>query len=249
MSQQFDGGSHCYDMVVISYAGKTVQAKVTDRCERCGEHGLDFSESLFAYFAPTSDGLLWGDWEFWGIPTSSTHVIQPSSTSSSVTSADQHAPSTSLTLTFPHSTPTSKITRTFPTSPLSTTNATSYPPRPSSHFSTSSTSSTSSTPSSSPSFPTLHSHTTNPPTLIPPSISSSAIPLSTTSSSLLTKSSSITASVTIPPNTTSPLPSITGQTGSQVAHPTANRGIMFRPTLGMLSLGMCGVLVAASELL
>ncbi|OCH95589.1 hypothetical protein OBBRIDRAFT_788136 [Obba rivulosa] len=63
-SQHYDGGSHCYQMITLSYGGKTVQAKVTDECPGCASGALDLSEALFSHFAPTSQGVIYGEWNF-----------------------------------------------------------------------------------------------------------------------------------------------------------------------------------------
>ncbi|EMD38574.1 expansin-like protein [Gelatoporia subvermispora B] len=63
-SEQFDGGSHCYQTITLSYGGKTTQVKVTDECPGCQYGALDLSEPLFSYFAPTSQGVIYGEWNF-----------------------------------------------------------------------------------------------------------------------------------------------------------------------------------------
>jgi len=63
-SQQYDGGSHCYQMITISYGGTTVQAKVTDESPGCDYGALDLSEALFSHLAPTSEGVIYGEWSF-----------------------------------------------------------------------------------------------------------------------------------------------------------------------------------------
>ncbi|KAK7463604.1 hypothetical protein VKT23_005545 [Stygiomarasmius scandens] len=63
---QWDGGNHCYEMISISYQGKTAQAQIVDRCVECPPGALDFSHGLFAYFAgsPEQVGIIYGDWTF-----------------------------------------------------------------------------------------------------------------------------------------------------------------------------------------
>lgn len=81
--QQYAGGSHCFEMITISYGGKTTQAQVVDevsttsppscsrvkwsvclKCPGCPFGGLDFSRGLFSYFASLDAGVIYGDWDF-----------------------------------------------------------------------------------------------------------------------------------------------------------------------------------------
>ncbi|KAH7922137.1 hypothetical protein BV22DRAFT_680719 [Leucogyrophana mollusca] len=63
-SDQYGSGGYCYDTITISYGGKTAQASIVDECPGCPEYGLDLSEGLFEYFAPTSTGVIYGEWSF-----------------------------------------------------------------------------------------------------------------------------------------------------------------------------------------
>ncbi|KAG1841124.1 RlpA-like double-psi beta-barrel-protein domain-containing protein-containing protein [Suillus subalutaceus] len=57
-------GPQCFKSITILYGGKTAQATIMDKCMGCPYGGLDFSTSLFNYFAPEDDGVLYGSWWF-----------------------------------------------------------------------------------------------------------------------------------------------------------------------------------------
>lgn len=61
---QMNKGSMCFKTIRMSYNGKTTTASVTDSCPGCPYGGLDLTEGLFAFFAPASVGIIYGDWEF-----------------------------------------------------------------------------------------------------------------------------------------------------------------------------------------
>ncbi|KAG2366562.1 RlpA-like double-psi beta-barrel-protein domain-containing protein-containing protein, partial [Suillus spraguei] len=60
----YDGGSHCFQMITITVNGVSTQAQVTDECLGCSCGGLDLSQGLFEFFAPTSVGELSGSWSY-----------------------------------------------------------------------------------------------------------------------------------------------------------------------------------------
>ncbi|THV04920.1 hypothetical protein K435DRAFT_961640 [Dendrothele bispora CBS 962.96] len=63
---QWDGGSHCYETITVTYQGKSAQAQIVDRCVECPFGALDFSHGLFAYLAgsPEQIGIVYGDWSY-----------------------------------------------------------------------------------------------------------------------------------------------------------------------------------------
>ncbi|KAI9572946.1 RlpA-like double-psi beta-barrel-protein domain-containing protein-containing protein [Boletus coccyginus] len=114
-SAEYDGGAHCFQMITITINGKTAQAQITDECLGCAFGGLDFSQGLFEYFAPVSEGELYGFWSYnsdiiasSSPPTSSsTPTWTPSSTapSTTVTTSLTSTVFPSPTLTVPTYTP------------------------------------------------------------------------------------------------------------------------------------------------
>ncbi|KAG8219831.1 RlpA-like double-psi beta-barrel-protein domain-containing protein-containing protein [Butyriboletus roseoflavus] len=128
-SAEYNGGTHCFEMITITIGGKTAQAQITDECPGCTAGGLDFSQGLFEFFAPLSVGELYGSWSYnSGIATSSSTPPPPpttyytptpttttvATTSSSSTTALSTTITTSLTsIVVPSSTST---TSTIPTS-------------------------------------------------------------------------------------------------------------------------------------
>ncbi|KJA29210.1 hypothetical protein HYPSUDRAFT_111665, partial [Hypholoma sublateritium FD-334 SS-4] len=60
--QQFDVDSHCGAAITITINGKTAHATIADRCVGCGYNNLDLTEGLYAYFDPSMDGTLFGEW-------------------------------------------------------------------------------------------------------------------------------------------------------------------------------------------
>ncbi|KZT74168.1 hypothetical protein DAEQUDRAFT_655203, partial [Daedalea quercina L-15889] len=61
-SALYDASNECFQMITLSYNGKTAQAQITDRCPGCPSGGLDLSQGLFQYFADTSEGVIYGEW-------------------------------------------------------------------------------------------------------------------------------------------------------------------------------------------
>ncbi|EIW74617.1 plant expansin [Coniophora puteana RWD-64-598 SS2] len=57
-------GKFCGREITISSGGKNTTAIVVDSCPGCPQYGLDLSVGLFGFFAPTSDGVIYGDWHF-----------------------------------------------------------------------------------------------------------------------------------------------------------------------------------------
>lgn len=58
---------YCNREIVISYGGKTANAKIVDSCVGCSDYSpwaLDFTEGLFSYFADLGEGVLAVDWSF-----------------------------------------------------------------------------------------------------------------------------------------------------------------------------------------
>lgn len=112
-SAQFGSGGYCFQIITITYGGKSTQAQIADECPGCPYGGLDFSRGLFDYFSSESAGIIYGSWVFgsgavtttttqaptttqtptstWSAPTSSTKTS--SSTTSSSASSSASAPS------------------------------------------------------------------------------------------------------------------------------------------------------------
>ncbi|KAF5375101.1 hypothetical protein D9758_000255 [Tetrapyrgos nigripes] len=66
---QWNGGSHCWEMITISYKGQSTQAQIVDLCPGCPPSGLDLSHGLFAFLSggsPEQIGVILGDWSFGG---------------------------------------------------------------------------------------------------------------------------------------------------------------------------------------
>ncbi|KAJ6513853.1 RlpA-like double-psi beta-barrel-protein domain-containing protein-containing protein [Mycena vitilis] len=63
-AEQYGDGEHCYEMIEITYNGKTARAQIVDECPECAWGALDFSTSLFDHFASEDKGVLYGSWVF-----------------------------------------------------------------------------------------------------------------------------------------------------------------------------------------
>ncbi|KAJ6623452.1 RlpA-like double-psi beta-barrel-protein domain-containing protein-containing protein [Mycena sp. CBHHK59/15] len=70
-SPQYDNGQHCYEMIEITYNGKSARAQIVDECPGCPWGALDFSTGLFDYFASEDKGAIYGSWVFSGGPGTS----------------------------------------------------------------------------------------------------------------------------------------------------------------------------------
>jgi len=101
--EQFDVNSHCGAQVTITINGKVAQATIADRCKSCGYGNLDLTTGLYAYFDPTMNGRLQGEWEFGSgapapapapPPPKPSPSPSPKPTSTSTTSVWHPAPST-----------------------------------------------------------------------------------------------------------------------------------------------------------
>jgi len=130
-TQQYGSGGHCFDMITISYGGKTSQAQIVDMCPGCPYGGLDFSPSLFDFFASESEGVIYGSWTFGSGETTTTSTTKAQSTQTPSTSytpsTTSHSSSTSSTVSSTSSTTissTSTTTTTTTTSTLATPSAT-----------------------------------------------------------------------------------------------------------------------------
>ncbi|KAJ4484098.1 RlpA-like double-psi beta-barrel-protein domain-containing protein-containing protein [Lentinula lateritia] len=142
-SDQWDGGSHCYEMVTLSYGGKTVTAQVTDECPTCAYGQLDLTYSLFAALSggdPNQIGEMYGGtWSF----------ADGSSSSTSTSSTSQYTPPSTTQTPTSTSTPPPSTTSSSSSSTQSTSSWTSTSSFSSSATTTSSSSSSSSTSTSS----------------------------------------------------------------------------------------------------
>ncbi|KAF8698367.1 Lytic transglycosylase, partial [Rhizoctonia solani] len=55
----------CGRIAAVTYAGKTIQVKVVDRCYACGYNDIDLSPAAFQQFAPLAVGKLQAvSWRF-----------------------------------------------------------------------------------------------------------------------------------------------------------------------------------------
>jgi len=63
-SDQYGNGQYCWEQITIYYGGKSAVAAIVDECPGCPYAGLDLSPSLFSYFAPLSEGVIYGSWDF-----------------------------------------------------------------------------------------------------------------------------------------------------------------------------------------
>ncbi|KAG1870061.1 RlpA-like double-psi beta-barrel-protein domain-containing protein-containing protein [Suillus subluteus] len=123
----YDGGSHCFQMMTITVNGVSTQAQVTDECLGCPCGGLDFSQGLFEFFAPTSVGELSGSWSYVSASTSSTPLPSTTTKQSSTSTTSTWTPPTTTSSSTP--TPTLTTTSTFAatTTSMPTTASTPLP--------------------------------------------------------------------------------------------------------------------------
>ncbi|KAG1757538.1 RlpA-like double-psi beta-barrel-protein domain-containing protein-containing protein [Suillus lakei] len=119
-SCDFDGGSHCFQTITITVNGMSTQAQITDQCPGCPCGGLDLSQGLFEFFAPTSVGELSGSWSYGSATTSSTPL--PSTTTKQSSTSTWTPPTTTTS-----STPTPTTTSTFAATTTSMPTTTSAP--------------------------------------------------------------------------------------------------------------------------
>ncbi|KAG2120917.1 uncharacterized protein F5147DRAFT_663747 [Suillus discolor] len=136
-SCDFAGGSHCFQTITITVDDKSVQAQIVDECLGCPCGGLDFSQGLFEFFAPTSVGELSGSWSY-GTSASTSSTLLPSTTTQRSSTSTWTPPTTTSSST---PTPTSTLTTT--STPVATTTPMTSAPLPTT---------TSSTPSPLPTF-------------------------------------------------------------------------------------------------
>jgi hypothetical protein len=144
---QWDGGSHCYETVTLTFNGKSAQAQIVDECMECPPNALDLSIGLFRFLAGPSVDQVTGEWSF-GSGTEAASTAKPAEHSTSVikTSSTHAPPQTSTKET---RTSTSVISTTSSVTPTSTTTrSTASTTLTSSREITQSTQSTSSSPSS-----------------------------------------------------------------------------------------------------
>ncbi|KAG5350621.1 hypothetical protein E4T56_gene3384 [Termitomyces sp. T112] len=57
-------GPNCFKKITMTYKGKTATAVIVDKCPGCPVGGLDLSVGLFEFFAPESEGVIFGEWNF-----------------------------------------------------------------------------------------------------------------------------------------------------------------------------------------
>ncbi|KAG1835284.1 hypothetical protein EV424DRAFT_1360124 [Suillus variegatus] len=155
-------GPQCFKSITIWYGDKTAQATIMDKCMGCPYGGLDFSESLFSYFASESGGVLYGSWRFndgvsrravstsskWTpTPVPRADLPMPIYTQSGLHhyAADTNATTSTISASETSTTSTSET----PTTSLTDTSTTSTSETPTTSLTDTSTTSTSETPTTS----------------------------------------------------------------------------------------------------
>ncbi|KJA17740.1 hypothetical protein HYPSUDRAFT_46079 [Hypholoma sublateritium FD-334 SS-4] len=118
--EQFDVDSHCGAAVTITINGKVAHATIADRCKGCGFNNLDLTQGLYAYFDPTMNGQLEGEWEFGNGAPAPTPTPTPTPTPKP-TPKPSPKPSTTSTSTTSTSHPTSTTKSIQTTSAVSST--------------------------------------------------------------------------------------------------------------------------------
>jgi len=145
-------GPNCFKQISMSYNGQSTIAQIMDECPGCPEGGLDLSRGLFDFFAPESEGVIYGTWNY--VDDSD----QPSPTTTTSTTpawtpptTTQQTPSSTPT---PTPTPTSTSTWSSSSSTYSSWSQSSSSPPPSSSSSSSNSINSSSEPASNLAVPT-----------------------------------------------------------------------------------------------
>ncbi|KAJ3551114.1 hypothetical protein NM688_g4921 [Phlebia brevispora] len=196
-SAQYDGGSHCFETITISYNGKSTSAQITDECPGCPYGGLDLTPGLFSFFSSEDAGVIYGEWDF----------------GSGGGAADSPSPTPTPTPTPPPPPPTTtwKPTSTWSPLPLPTTTSTKHttstPPPPPTTSSTSTTPSSSAAPSSS--SVASSSAVASSSSVASSSVASSSSAASSTASASAT-SSGASASATASSSSAAPVPTSAG---------------------------------------
>ncbi|KAL0947103.1 hypothetical protein HGRIS_013241 [Hohenbuehelia grisea] len=139
---QYEGGKRCFETITITARGKTHSAQIVDLCPGCPSGGLDFSRSLFKFFASEDEGVISGDWSFGGSsggggsggdpkPKANNADAEPkpktTSTTAKPTSTTQKAAPTPEAAPSPSSTKTSSRTSTTSSSSTSSSQPSSTP--------------------------------------------------------------------------------------------------------------------------
>ncbi|KAJ7226719.1 hypothetical protein GGX14DRAFT_555310 [Mycena pura] len=66
----------CNQRITMTFGGKTAIAVITDICITCPPGGLDLTPSLFSFFAPLSEGLIFGAWDFVNASASEVPLVE-----------------------------------------------------------------------------------------------------------------------------------------------------------------------------
>jgi len=137
-------GPECNKQIIMSYNGKTTTATIKDECPGCPYAGLDLSPGLFSFFAPQSEGVLYGSWYYadgsggggggsspsttstWVEPTTSTTHTTTRTTSSTPAYTPPSTTSTTHSKTKTSTTTSSTHTSTSKTSTSTTSTSTSH---------------------------------------------------------------------------------------------------------------------------
>jgi len=145
-SAQYDSGSYCFQMITISFGGKTTQAQITDRCPGCPYAGLDFSRGLFDFFSSEDAGIIYGEWTFGSGDPSPSPKPKTTPTSTREASSSTSTPQATSTKTTPSPSPTTSSSSTSSSSSSSSTSSAAPSVAASSSSSSSSITYTSTTP-------------------------------------------------------------------------------------------------------
>ncbi|KAG1804726.1 uncharacterized protein HD556DRAFT_1261401 [Suillus plorans] len=144
-------GPQCFKSITIWYGDKTAQATIMDKCMGCPYGGLDFSQSLFSYFASESGGVLYGSWRFNDGVSKRLHhyAADTNATTSTISASETSTTSTSETPTTSLTDTSTTSTSETPTTSLTDTSTTSTSETPTTSLTDTSTTSTNSFPTTS----------------------------------------------------------------------------------------------------
>jgi hypothetical protein len=137
----------CNKQIKMTYNGKTTTVPITDTCPGCPYGGLDLTEGLFQFFAPSSVGIIYGDWEFVDASPAPTPTPTPTPPPPPKTTS-KWIPPISISIWTPPTTTSHKPTPTSTSTTSTSTSKTSTSTKASS-TSTTHTPSTSTTPTTS----------------------------------------------------------------------------------------------------
>lgn len=154
--EQWEGGKHCFEMITISFEGKTTQAQITDQCPGCPFKGLDMTRGLFGFFSSLDAGIIYGTWSFGGsAPPKDPPKETPTHTTTPKPKTTSTPPPPPPTTTSQKKTPTTSSTPPPTTTSSSSSSSSITSSVASTTSSTLSSSTTSSTPTPTPTLAAL----------------------------------------------------------------------------------------------